>query len=107
MPLTWVISSLLEAPDEPNPLARNPFAVLGLPEWPDLDDETVHAAWQVIAAETHPNRPDGGNLARFTQATAAYAELCCPWGRSEAYADLLEAAWAEGRYDDTPLPTRL
>jgi hypothetical protein len=86
----------------PDPLAWNPFAVLGLPEWPDLDDETVHAAWQVIAAETHPNRPDGGNLARFTQATAAYAELCCPWGRSEAYADLLEAAWAEGRYDNYP-----
>ncbi len=86
----------------PDPLAWNPFAVLGLPEWPDLDDETVHAAWQVIAAETHPDRPDGGNLARFTQATAAYAELCCPWGRSEAYADLLEAAWAEGRYDYYP-----
>jgi hypothetical protein len=76
----------------PDPLAWNPFAVLGLPEWHDLDDETVHAAWQVIAAETHPNRPDGGNLARFTQATAAYAELCCPWGRSEAYADLAERA---------------
>ena len=103
MPPTSVISSLLEPPDErPDPLAPNPFAVLGLPEWPDLDDETVHAAWQVIAAETHPDRPDGGNLARFTQATAAYAELCCPWGRSEAYADLLEAARAEGRYDDYP-----
>ena len=86
----------------PNPLAPNPFAVLGLPEWPDLEDETVRAAWQAIAAETHPDRPDGGNLARYTQATAAYAELCCPWGRSEAYADLLEAAWAEGRYDAYP-----
>jgi hypothetical protein len=84
------------------PPARNPFAVLGLPEWPDLDDETVHAAWQLIAAETHPDRPDGGNLARYTQASAAYHELCCPWGRSEAYADLLEQAWAEGRWDAYP-----
>jgi hypothetical protein len=86
----------------PDPLAPNPFAVLGLPEWPDLEDETVHAAWQVIAGQTRPGRPGGGNLARYTQATAAYAELCCPWGRSEAYADLLEAAWAEGRYDACP-----
>ena len=106
MPLTWVTSSALEPPDEPGPARGNPFAVLGLPEWPDLDDETVHAAWQAIAAETHPDRPDGGNLARYTQATAAYAELCSPWGRSEAYADLLEAAWAEGR-STTTLPTRL
>ena len=88
-------------PDTPD-LVWNPFAVLGLPEWPDLDDETVHAAWQQIAAETHPDRPDGGNLARYTQATAAYFELSCPWGRSEAFADLLEQAWAEGRYDAYP-----
>ena len=88
-------------PMNPYPLP-NPFAVLGLPEWPDLDDETVDAAWQAIAAETHPDRPDGGNLARYTQATAAYFELHSPWGRSEAFADLLEAAWAEGRYDAYP-----
>ena len=86
----------------PNPLVPNPFAVLGLPEWPDLDDETVDAAWRAIAAETHPDRPDGGNLARYTQATAACFELHSPWGRSEAFADLLEAAWAEGRYDAYP-----
>lgn len=86
----------------PGPLVPNPFAVLGLPEWPDLDDETVDAAWRAIAAETHPDRPDGGNLARYTQATAAYFELHSPWGRSEAFADLLEAAWAEGRYDAYP-----
>jgi len=85
-----------------NPLVPNPFAVLGLPEWPDLDDETVHAAWAVIAAETHPDRDDGGNLARYTQATAAYLELSSPWGRSEAFADLLDQAWAEGRYDAYP-----
>jgi hypothetical protein len=85
-----------------NPLAPNPFAVLGLPAWPDLDDETVHAAWQVIAAETHPGRDDGGNLARYTQATAAYYELSTRWARTEAIADLHEQAWADGRYDDEP-----
>jgi curved DNA-binding protein CbpA len=58
----------------------NPFAILGLPDWPDLDDETIHAAWQAIAAETHPDRADGGDLARYTQATAAYAELNTAWG---------------------------
>ena len=84
-PLTWGISSALEPPDEPrpvhpNPFVPNPFAILGLPEWPDLDDETVHAAWHAIAAETHPDRPDGGNLARYTQATAAYFELSLPLG---------------------------
>ena len=80
----------------------NPFAVLGLPEWPDLEDETVRAAWKAIAAETHPDRADGGDLARYTQAAAAFAELNTPWGRSEAYADLVEQAWAEGRYDAYP-----
>jgi hypothetical protein len=78
----------------------NPFAVLGLPERPDLDDETVRAAWREIAAATHPDRADGGDLARYTQASAAFAELNTPWGRSEAYADLVEQAWREGRFDD-------
>jgi hypothetical protein len=77
----------------------NPFAVLGLPERPDLDDETVRAAWRQIAAATHPDRPDGGDLARYTQASTAYAELRTPWGRSEAYADLVEAR-RQGRSDD-------
>jgi hypothetical protein len=80
----------------------NPFAALGLPERPDLDDETVRAAWRAIAAATHPDRADGGDLARYTQATAAYAALRSPWSRSEAYADLVEQAWREGRYDDYP-----
>ena len=78
----------------------NPFAVLGLPERPDLNDEQVRAAWRAIAAATHPDRPDGGDLARYTQASAAYAELRTPWGRSEAYADLLEQA------GDGPPPPR-
>ena len=83
----------------------NPFAVLGLPERPDLDDETVRAAWRAIAAATHPDRADGGDLARYTQATAAYAELRTPWGRSEAYADLAEQARRAGRHDDGTDPS--
>jgi hypothetical protein len=70
----------------------NPFRVLGLPERPDLTDEQIRAAWRNIAAATHPDRPDGGDLARYTAASAAYAELRTPWGRSEAYADLAEQA---------------
>jgi hypothetical protein len=85
-------------------MSPNPFAVLGLPERPDLDDETVRAAWRAIAAATHPDRPDGGDLAHYTQASAAYAELRTPWGRSEAYADLVDQARREGRYDDHPGP---
>lgn len=92
-------------PDQPPPdpfAAPDPFTVLGLPPWPDLDDQTVKEAWAAIAAQTDPDRPDGGDPARYAQATAAYHELSCPWGRSEAFADLLEAAWAEGRYDAYP-----
>jgi hypothetical protein len=77
-------------------ITTNPFAVLGLPERPDLDDETVRAAWRAIAAATHPDREDGGDLARYTQATAAYHELQTPWSRSEAYADLTDQAWVHG-----------
>ena len=40
----------------------NPFTVLGLPTDPDLTDEQVRAAWRAIAAATHPDRPDGGNV---------------------------------------------
>jgi hypothetical protein len=69
-------------------VTADPFAVLGLPPWPDLDDETVKAAWRLIAAETFPGRPDGGDPARYTQAFAAYTELSTPWGRTEAWADL-------------------
>ena len=68
----------------------NPFHVLGLPTDPDLTDEHVRAAWREIAAATHPDRPDGGDAARYAQASAAYAELRTPWGRSEAYADVIE-----------------
>lgn len=80
-------------------MAVNPFDALGLPARPDLTDEQVRAAWRAIAAATHPDRRDGGDVARYTKATAAYAVLRTPWGRSEAFADLSLAA------DDTsPLP---
>ncbi len=94
-------------------MSTNPFETLGLPVRRDLADEQVRAAWRQIAAATHPDRPDGGDLARYTQASAAYAELRTPWGRSEAYADLAEQAWAQGRDfpdsgpaepDTSPLP---
>src|ERR1700751_1056185 len=83
-------------------MSTNPFEALGLPARPDLTDEQVRAAWRAIAAATHPDRPDGGDLARYTQASAAYAELRSPWGRSEAYADLADQAWANGLPDAYP-----
>jgi hypothetical protein len=66
----------------------NPFTALGLPVRPDLADEQVRAAWRAIAAATHPDRPDGGDIGRYTAAATAYAQLRTAWGRSEAYADL-------------------
>ena len=73
-------------------MTTDPFAALGLPAAPDLDDEQVRAAWRAIATATHPDRPDGGNPARYAAASAAYATLRTRWGRSEAYADLAAAA---------------
>ena len=69
-------------------MSPNPFTVLGLPTEPDLSDEQVRAAWRAIAAATHPDRPDSGNVQRYTAAATAYAQLRTAWGRSEAYADL-------------------
>ena len=84
---------------------QNPFEALGLPARPDLTDEQVRAAWRAIAAATHPDRADGGDLAGYTAASAAYAELRTPWARSEAYADLAERAARGGDEPDTsPLP---
>ena len=76
----------------------NPFTVLGLPTSPHLTDEQVRAAWRVIAAATHPDRPDGGDVPRYTAAATAYAQLRTAWGRSEAYADLA----ADQPYVPTP-----
>ena len=69
-------------------MSANPFTVLGLPTDPDVSDEQVRAPWRAIAAATHPDRPDGGNVQRYTAAANVYAQLRTPWGRSEAYADL-------------------
>jgi hypothetical protein len=72
-------------------MSFNPFETLGLPTRPDLDDEQVRAAWRAIAKATHPDREDGGDPAWYAQASAAYAQLNSPWGRSEAYADMIDA----------------
>lgn len=68
--------------------APDPFTALGLTAGPDLTDAQVRAAWRAIATATHPDRPGGGDPARYAAASAAYAVLRTPWGRSEAYADL-------------------
>jgi hypothetical protein len=66
----------------------NPFQVLGLPVRADLSDAQVRTAWRTIAAQTHPDRPDCGDVGAYTAAATAYAQLRTAWGRSEAYADL-------------------
>ncbi len=81
-------------------MTASPFDALGLPADPGLTDEQVRAAWRALAAATHPDRPDGGDPARYAQASAAYAELRTGWGRSEAYADLAGPADP----DTTPIP---
>ena len=70
----------------------DPFTALGLPVRPDLSDEQVRAAWRQVATATHPDLPGGGDPARYAAASAAYALLRTPWGRSEAYADLIATA---------------
>src|SRR6516225_4181754 len=85
-------------------MSSNPFEALGLPARPDLGDEQVRAAWRAIAAATHPDRAAGGDLARYTAASAAYAELRTPWGRSEAWADLAEQAGRAEEPVTAPLP---
>src|SRR5262250_630491 len=73
-------------------MTGNPFADLGLSPDPGLSDEQVRAAWRTIATATHPDREDGGDPARYAAASAAYAILRTPWGRSEACADLMAQA---------------
>jgi hypothetical protein len=85
----------------------DPFTVLGLPARPDLADEQVRAAWRAIAAATHPDRPGGGDPARYAAASAAYAVLRTPWGRSEAYADLVSQAPRPARTIGRPPRRRL
>ncbi len=69
-------------------VSDDPFEALGLPARADLSDEDVRAAWQRIAAATHPDRDDGGDPARFGAAAAAYDTLRTSFGRGEALADL-------------------
>jgi curved DNA-binding protein CbpA len=76
---------------------RDPFAALGLPARRDLTDEDVRAAWRRIAPATHPDRPDGGDPARYSTAAAAYDTLRTPFGRNEALADLAYAAPSRAR----------
>ena len=85
-------------------MSTDPFEALGLPARPDLTDEQVRAAWRQVAAATHPDRADGGDLTRYTAASAAYAELRTPWGRSEACADLAERAGLDDEPVTAPLP---
>ena len=87
----------------------DPFEALGLPARPDLDDEQVRAAWRAIAAATHPDRADGGDLARYTAASAAYAELRTPWGRSRGLrrpARAGGAGWRAGHRPAARCPRR-
>jgi len=85
-------------------MSKDPFAALGLPVRNDLTNEQVRAAWRQIAAATHPDRPDGGDVARYTAAASAYAELRTQWGRSEAYADQVEAGYETAGAATAPLP---
>jgi hypothetical protein len=82
----------------------NPFAALHLPASASLTDEDVRAAWRAVAAATHPDRPDGGNPAAYAAASAAYAQLRTPWGRSEALADLAAAPHVPPAPAPDPLP---
>jgi hypothetical protein len=66
----------------------DPFRTLGLTPGPGLTGDDVLAAWRRIAAATHPDRADGGDPARFAEASAAYTELRTHDGRGEAYAGL-------------------
>src|SRR6266487_2316698 len=100
---------------------RRPFDVLGLPASRDLTDEDVRSAWRRIAAATHPDRPGGGDPARFAAASAAYMMLRTRTGRGEALAEHTGGAarqelisppprapfardFAAGAVDTAPLP---
>lgn len=65
----------------------DPFAILGLDPSADVSDEDVRIAWRRAASETHPDREDGGDPARFAEAAAAYTTLRTRFARGEALAD--------------------
>lgn len=79
----------------------SPFALLGLPAGPAVTDDDVRAAWRRVAAASHPDRPDGGDQARFAAASAAYTALRTRSGRGEVLADLDGRAASRGR---APMP---
>ena len=56
----------------------------------------MRGSGQLIAPSWCP--ADAGTRQKFEQATAAYAELRSPWGRTEAYADVREQAWRDGHF---------
>src|SRR5487761_1697300 len=70
----------------------DPFAALGLPADPGLSDDQVRTAWRKIAAATHPDRADGGDVPRYTAAASAYAQLPTTPGYAPAPAAQLPAA---------------
>jgi hypothetical protein len=77
----------------------DPFAELGLPAQPGLTDDDVRSAWRRVASATHPDRPDGGDPARFAAAAAAYTTLRTQFARAEALADANQPAAVRGRPD--------
>ena len=85
-------------------MSDNPFAVLGLPARAGLTDDDVRVAWRRLAAATHPDRPDGGDPARFAAAAAAYTVLRTRSGRGEALADLTAPAPPPAPAARTPTP---
>ena len=87
-------------------MTAGPFSALGLPARPDLTDDDIRAAWRRIAANTHPDRADGGDPARFAAAAAAYTELRTRYGRGEAYADLTTRNSPVPRNRPRPATTR-
>jgi hypothetical protein len=82
-------------------LAENTFAALGLEPGRDYSDDDIHAAWMRVATATHPDRPGGGDPARYAAGAAAYAQLVTAYGRGEAYADLPASQAAEDRAVNT------
>lgn len=80
----------------------DPFAILGLAASAELTDDEVRAAWRRVAAQTHPDRADGGDPAVFAAAAAAYTLLRTMAGRGEALADL--HGRAGGRAARHPVP---
>jgi curved DNA-binding protein CbpA len=82
--------------------APDPFTALGLTPSASLTDRQVRDAWRAVAVAAHPDRPDGGDPARYARAETAYTELRTPWGRTEALADLRDAA--PPGYGPPPLP---